>query len=105
MATQALVEQHIIFVSPSAVFDVNAILANSIIQALANNSLGKALISSFRSFNTWDGTNWLNQVFYEIIVYCQPTFQATIQSNIAALQTQLPGYSIFTWGHAVTWGS
>lgn len=105
MATQALVAQSIIFVSPTNSFDETAILANSLVQSLAQNSAGNDLIMSYQSFQNWNGTVWTNHQFLELKCFVSTTFQTTIQQNIPALQTAFPQYSIYTWGYAVTFGN
>src|SRR6266567_8087584 len=98
MAVQNLVEQHIIFISSNNIIDEKSILGNSLVQALANNSVGNDLVSSIQFYQHWDGTNWTESGFFELKCYVAPAFQSTIQQNIPTLQSQLPQYTIVTWG-------
>jgi len=104
VATQNLIEQHVIFLSDQT-FDIQAILNNTLIQTLANNSAGHDIIQTMQAYLQWDGTNWINKAFLDLRVFCTPAFQTTIQNNIPNLQAQLPQYTIVTWGYPVTFGN
>lgn len=105
MAVQSLVEQHIIFISPTNQIDDASILANSLIQTLAANSVGNDLVVSIQGYQHWTGSAWVFSSFYEIKCYVTTAFQATIQSNIPTLQTDFPQYTIVTWGGNVAFGN
>lgn len=105
MATQNLIEQHIIFISSDNEINESVILANSLVQSLANNSVGNDLIASFQSYWNWNGTVWSARGFYELKCFVSTAFQATIQANIPNLQAAFPTFTIVTWGYPVTWGS
>lgn len=105
MAVQNLVEQHIIFVTPGVQFDAQSILANSLIQSLANNSVGNDIVMSFETFYHWDGTNWTPSTFLDIWCFVSAAFQTTIQQNIPSLQAAFPQYQIVTWGSACQFGN
>ena len=66
MATQPVVEQHIIFVTPDNQINVDVILANSLVQALATNSMGTALILSIDHFRSLSGGVWTDHALLEI---------------------------------------
>ncbi len=104
MATQTIVEQTISFLSSDNSFDVNAILANSLIKTLAANSLGGDLLTALKQYSHWDGSNWATNWLLEIRCYVTPAFQTTIQNNIATLQSAFPTYTIVTWGYSMTYG-
>src|SRR5712691_961459 len=104
MAVQALVTQHILFISASNSFDEN-ILSNSLIQTLANNSVGNDLVVGYNSFVHWDGTNWTTSGYCELICIVTVAFQTTIQANIPNLQAAFPEYRVVTWGYPVSYGN
>ncbi len=83
MATQSLVKQTILFVSPASEFDQNSIEANSLIQALASNSVGTALVESYQQYKTWNGSAWTFSSFFQITCFVSTSFQTTIQNNMA----------------------
>lgn len=105
MATQSLIEQHIIFISSDNQISESTILANSLVQSLANNSVGNDLISSIQNYWNWNGIVWAAHSFLELKCYVSTAFQATIQANIPNLQAAFPTFTIVTWGYPVTWGS
>lgn len=105
MAVQNLIEQHIIIISSNNNIDEASILANSMVQSLANNSAGNDLVTSIQFFRHWDGANWITSGFLEIKCYVTVAFQTTIQQNIPNLQAAFPQYQIVTWGYAVAFGN
>src|SRR6266516_7657600 len=105
MAVQNLIEQHIIFITSTSDIDERSILANSLVQSLANNSVGNDLIINYRHYYHWDGTSCVGSGFYEITCFVTAAFQTTIQNNIPNLQTAFPQYTIVTWGHSVSFGN
>lgn len=102
MAAQALIEQTIAFISPSFSFDEEAIKANGLIQTLKANSLGNVLVYGYLNY---EDANNASASFFFIRAYIQPSFQATVQANIPALQAQLPQYTIATWGINTQFGN
>lgn len=105
MAVQNLIEQHVIFITSTSNIDGTAILANTLVQALATNSVGNDLILSYEYFFNWNGTVWSPRTFLDIKCYISTAFQATVQANIPALQTAFPQYTIVTWGNATSFGN
>lgn len=105
MATQALVEQTVLFISSIGEYDENALYANSLVQSLAANSAATALVGSYQSYQTWNGSVWTAHTFYQIKCFVTAAFTATIQANIPALQAAFPNYTVITYGHPVTFGN
>jgi hypothetical protein len=107
MAAQSLVEQSLVFISANGQYDQDAIFASSLIQTLAVNSAGNDLLFSYEQFANWNSTTstWGYQSLFRIRCYVQPTFVATILSNIANLQAAFPQYTIITYGISVSFGS
>ena len=104
MPVQALIEQTIVFISATESYDQNAILSNSLIQTLVNNSAGNDIVFGYRQYaNITNGVITYSALF-EIKVYIQPSFQQTVQSNIVNLQSAFPQYTIETWGNNVQFG-
>lgn len=104
MAAQTLVEQSIVFISPTGEIDQDAILANSLIQTFAANSAASDVIISNKSFLNWNGSTWTSNSLLEITGFVSTAFQATVQSNMATLQASFPQYTITTWGNSVSFG-
>lgn len=105
MATQALVEQSIYFISPTSIYDEAGLQSNSLIKSLATNSAGNTLLISYESDWVWNGTAWSFGTLLRIRCFVSSTFQTTIQQNIPSLQAAFPQYTIVTYGHNVTFGN
>lgn len=106
MAALTLIEQHIVFIkNTDNNIEENAILANSLIQALAQNSQGSDIVMEYHNYMNWNGTAWTSNVLLELRCYVAATFQATIQANIPSLRAAFPNYTITTWGNATTFGN
>lgn len=104
MAAQTLVEQSIVFISPTGEIDQDAILANSLIQTFAANSTAADVIISNKSFLNWNGSSWTSNSLLQITGFVSTAFQTTVQSNITTLQSAFPQYTITTWGGSVSFG-
>lgn len=107
MATQTLIEQHVIFISTAQSLDVNAILQHTIIKQLAANCFGNTILGQFQlTAYKWDGTNILTgEACYDIKCLVTPAFQATIQANLANLRAAFPTLTVITYGQTVTYGA
>lgn len=106
MAVQALVEQHVIFIkNTDNNIEENLIMANSLIQTLASNSVGNDIIMEYHNYMNWNGTVWTASVLLELRCYVSSAFQSTIQANIPALRTAFPNYTVVTWGNATSFGN
>jgi hypothetical protein len=106
MAAIALIEQHVIFIKvANTTIDENAILASTLVQALATNSQGGDLIMEYHNYMNWNGTVWTPNVFLELKCYITAAFQTTVQANIPALQSAFPQYTVVTWGNPTTFGN
>ena len=104
MAVSAFIEQVIVFISATETYDQNAILANNLIQSLVNNSAGNDIVFGYKQYaNIVNGVITYSSLF-EIRVYIQPSFQQTVQNNIANLQAAFPQYTIETWGSNTQFG-
>lgn len=101
MAVQSLIQQTIIFISPSFSFDEEEIKANGLIQTLKANSLGNTLLYGYLNYENANGSSSM----FSVTAFIQPSFQATVQANIPALQAQLPQYTIATWGINTQFGN
>lgn len=105
MAVTALIEQHIIFIkNTDNNIEEDAILANSLIQALASNSQGNDIIMEYHNYMHWTGSTWQANALLELRCYVTTTFQVTIQTNMPTLQADFPNYTVVTWGNATAWG-
>lgn len=107
MAATSLIQQTIIFVSPTNQFNESAIWSNSLVQSLAANSIGGDVIYGYQQYANWDSTNkvWTYSSFFMLTCFIQPSFQSTVQANIPTLRNQLPQYNIYTWGNATAFGN
>lgn len=107
MATQNLVEQTIAFVvlNQQGSYDQNAIFANSLIQSFIQNSAGSDVLFGIENYaNLNAGVITYNNIFF-LRGFIQPSFQATVQANIPALQSAFPQYTVVTWGDNVVFGN
>jgi hypothetical protein len=104
---QALIEQTIVFISPTNNFNEQAIWSNSLIQTLVANSAGADAVYGYQNYANWNGTTqtWTFSALFYLRVYIQPSYQATVQANLPTLRSQLPQYSIYTWGNSSTFGN
>jgi hypothetical protein len=105
MAVQNLIEQHVVFILGSTAVDAVDILANPLIQSLANNSVSNDIVMSFETFFHWDGVTWTPTTFLDLWCFVSAAFQTTIQQNISTLQAAFPQYQISTWGSACAFGN
>lgn len=106
MAVQSLVEQHVIFIkNTDNNIEESLILASTLVQALASNSVGNDLIMDYVNYMHWNGTIWQPSVFLEFRCYITSAFQATVQANIPNLQAAFPNYTVVTWGNATSFGN
>ena len=105
MAAQNLIEQHIFFVvPPGGTVDEDSIFANSLVRSFASNCAGSDIVTEYKPYRNWNGSAWTVSTLFDIFGYIQPAFQATVQSNIAALQASFPQYTITTEGTSSTFG-
>jgi hypothetical protein len=104
MATQNLIAQSIVFISPDNNIDEITIFSSSIVQSLGTNSVGSDIIKSIQFFENWNGSMWVEHAFLELKCFVSVSFQTTIQANIPNLQSLFPTYQIVTWGYPVTFG-
>lgn len=106
MAVQTLIEQHVLFIknTDNNIEEV-AIFANTLIQALAQNSVGNDIIMEYHNYMNWNGTVWTPSVLLELRCYVTSAFQATIQANIPNLRAAFPNYTVVTWGYSTAFGN
>lgn len=104
MAVQNLIQQSIVFISPTGEIDQDTILANSLIQAFGANSAAADVIASSESFLNWNGTVWTGNSLFKLTGFISTAFQTTVQNGMPALQQAFPQYTVQTWGHAVAFG-
>lgn len=106
MATVAKTYQTILFYTQDQTQPINidSILANSLMQSLAANSVGNALVTEMINFSIITGGVITYNHGLEISCFVDATFVPTILSNIPNLQAAFPQYSITTWGYPLTFG-
>lgn len=100
MAVQPLTEQHIIFISPTHEVDENVIMSNGLVQTLADNAYGNALLTSVKGYKSWNNTTstWTQHIYFEIIAFVTGAFQQVIQANMPNIQAAFPQFTVVTWG-------
>lgn len=104
MAAVTEVQQTIIFRTASNIFDESAIWNNSLIQSLLGNCLGNDAITEYKHYRNLVAGVYTDNTAYFVTVFFAPAFLATFLSNIPTLISQLPQFTINTYGENVSFG-